>query len=103
SQRRHPRRALQQRVSGDRRRELADWGGAAQERRARRDLDRRKRAGARRRWSSLYDPSPQTRRPLTGLAAVPSSSLTARALSFLHGGPAASLAIVRDVLGIVQA
>jgi DNA polymerase-3 subunit epsilon len=38
-----------------------------------------------------------------GLAAVPSSSLTARALSFLHGGPAGSLAIVRDVLGIAQA
>jgi DNA polymerase-3 subunit epsilon len=40
---------------------------------------------------------------VTGLAAVPSSSLTSRAISFLQGGPAASLAIVRDVLGIAQA
>ena len=40
---------------------------------------------------------------MTGLAAVPSSSLTSRAISFLQGGPAASLAIVRDVLGIAQA
>jgi DNA polymerase III subunit epsilon len=37
------------------------------------------------------------------LTAVPSSSLTARAISFLQSGPAASLAIVRDVLGIAQA
>jgi DNA polymerase III subunit epsilon len=34
---------------------------------------------------------------------VPASSLTSRALSFLQSGPAASLAIVRDVLGIAQA
>lgn len=40
---------------------------------------------------------------MSGLAAVPSSSLTSRAVSFLQNGPAASLAIVRDVLGIVQA
>ena len=40
---------------------------------------------------------------MTGLAAVPSSSLTSRAVSFLQSGPAASLAIVRDVLGIAQA
>jgi len=40
---------------------------------------------------------------VTGLAAVPSSSLTSRAVSFLQSGPAASLAIVRDVLGIAQA
>ena len=51
----------------------------------------------------MHDASPTARRPLTGLAAVPSSSLTSRALSFLQSGPAASFAIVRDVLGIAQA
>ena len=34
---------------------------------------------------------------------MPASSLSTRALAFLEGGPAASLAIVRDVLGIAQA
>ena len=34
---------------------------------------------------------------------MPSSSLASRAISFLQSGPAASLAIVRDVLGIAQA
>ncbi|MFN2570679.1 MAG: PolC-type DNA polymerase III [Gemmatimonadales bacterium] len=37
------------------------------------------------------------------MGAVPASSLTARAVSFLESGPAGSLAIVRDVLGIVRA
>lgn len=40
---------------------------------------------------------------MSGLAAVPASSLASRALSFLQTGPAGSLTIVRDVLGIAQA
>jgi DNA polymerase-3 subunit epsilon len=51
----------------------------------------------------VHDPSTPARRPLTGLHALPSSSLSARALAFLNGGPAGSLAIVRDVFGIAQA
>jgi len=42
--------------------------------------------------------------PPPSLGAVPASSLSARAMAYLEGGgPAASLAIVRDVLGIAQA
>ena len=37
------------------------------------------------------------------MGVLPASSLSARALAFLESGPAGSLAIVRDVLGIAQA
>jgi DNA polymerase-3 subunit epsilon len=37
------------------------------------------------------------------VGAVPASSLSTRALGFLESGPAASLTIVRDVLGIAEA
>jgi DNA polymerase-3 subunit epsilon len=42
---------------------------------------------------------------VSGLEAVPASSLATRAVKFLEGGggPAGSLAIVRDVMGIAQA
>lgn len=40
---------------------------------------------------------------MSGIGAVPASSLSTRALAFLESGPAASLTIVRDVLGIAQA
>ena len=40
---------------------------------------------------------------MRGVGAVPASSLSTRALAFLESGPAASLTIVRDVLGIAQA
>ncbi|PYP38518.1 MAG: hypothetical protein DMD48_09320 [Gemmatimonadetes bacterium] len=105
SQRRHARRAQQCRISGDLRRQLAHRRRDAGRPRARGDLDRRRRAGARRRRPALHDPSAATGRSLTGLHALPSSSLSARTVAFLQtgGGPAASLAIVRDVLGIAQA
>jgi len=51
----------------------------------------------------VHDPAAAARRYLTGLAAVPSSSLSSRAVSYLQHGPAGSLTIVRDVLGIAQA
>jgi len=40
---------------------------------------------------------------VSGLATYPASSLAARAVAYLAGGPASSRAIARDVLGIVRA
>jgi DNA polymerase III subunit epsilon len=53
----------------------------------------------------LHDAAAPAGRPLSGLAAHPASSLSARAVAYLAAGtgPAASLAIVRDVLGLAQA
>ena len=55
----------------------------------------------------MHDPAAAAGRPLSGppLGALPASSLSTRAAAYLEagGGPAASLAIVRDVLGIPQA
>ena len=53
----------------------------------------------------MHDAAAATGRHLSGLDALPASSLSTRALAHLEawGGPAASLAIVRDVLGIARA
>jgi DNA polymerase-3 subunit epsilon len=51
----------------------------------------------------VHDPAAQAGRPLSGLGALPASSLSTRAAAYLEAGPAASFAIVRDVLGIAQA
>jgi DNA polymerase III subunit epsilon len=51
----------------------------------------------------LHDAAAAAGRPLSGLGAFPASSLSIRAAAYLEAGPAASFAIVRDVLGIAQA
>src|SRR5207302_398809 len=74
-----------------------DAGGAG------RDHDRGQRAGARRRRAAVHDAAPAARRRLNGLAAVSSSSLSGRALAYLEAGPASSLVLAREVLGLARA
>lgn len=45
----------------------------------------------------------EARRPLSGVVAYPSASLANRAVAYLEAGPAASAALVRDVLGLARA
>jgi DNA polymerase III epsilon subunit family exonuclease len=50
----------------------------------------------------LHDVAPEARRPLIGVAAYPSSSLSCRAVAYLEAGPVASGPLVRDVLGLAR-
>jgi len=51
----------------------------------------------------VHDAAPAARRRLNGLAAVSSSSLSGRALAYLEAGPASSLVLAREVLGLARA
>ena len=51
----------------------------------------------------MHDAAPAARRHLNGLAAVSSSSLSGRALAYLEAGPASSLVLAREVLGLARA
>ena len=51
----------------------------------------------------MHDAAPAARRRLNGLAAVSSSSLSGRALAYLEAGPASSLVLAREVLGLARA
>ena len=51
----------------------------------------------------MHDAAPAARRRLNGLTAVSSSSLSGRALAYLEAGPASSLVLAREVLGLARA
>src|SRR5207244_309973 len=96
-------RARAWRVQGRERGAAAVGGRWGEGGRAGRDHDRGQRAGARRRRAAVHDAAPAARRRLNGLAAVSSSSLSGRALAYLEAGPASSLVLAREVLGLARA
>jgi DNA polymerase III epsilon subunit family exonuclease len=51
----------------------------------------------------VHDLAAAPRGPLTGVRAYPDSSLATRALAYLEAGPASSVALARDVLGLAGA
>src|SRR2546427_176735 len=103
AERGHGVRARARRVQGRERgapalgRRRGEGGGAG------RDHDRGQRAGARRRRAAGHDAAPAARRRLNGLAAGSPSSLSGRALAYLEAGPASSLVLAREVLGLARA
>lgn len=50
----------------------------------------------------MHDAAAPARRPLKGVAPVPASSLSGRAVAYLDAGPADAVVLARDVLGVVR-